>query len=59
MSLQELKKREAERLNIESGIEIAKKEVDDECVGIIAEFSDTKGGLLPQACALSASEESV
>ena len=46
MSLQELKKREAERLNIESGIEIAKKEVDDECVGIIAEFSDTKEDVL-------------
>ena len=42
VSVEELKKREAERLNIESGIEMAKKEVDDECVAIIDEFSETK-----------------
>ena len=42
MSLEELKKREAERLNIESGIEEAKREVDDDCVGIIEVFTETK-----------------
>ena len=40
MSLEELKKREAERLNIESGIESAKKEVDEDCVRIIEMFSE-------------------
>ena len=42
MSLEELRKREAERLNIESGIESAKKEVDDDCVDIIELFTETK-----------------
>ena len=42
LSLDELKKREAERVDIETGIETAKHQVDEECVGVIENFSDTK-----------------
>ena len=42
LGLTELKRREAERVDIETGIAAAKTEVDDECVNIIDSFSDIK-----------------
>ena len=42
LGLNELKKREAERVDIETGITVAKDEVDEECVNIIDSFSDVK-----------------
>ena len=42
LSLDELKKREAERVSIETGIDAAKSKVDEESVDIIEDFSETK-----------------
>ena len=42
VSLDELKKREAERVDIETGIAAAKSNVDEECVDIIDNFSNVK-----------------
>ena len=42
LSLEELKKRESERVDIESGIAVAKAKVDEECVDFIDNFSDVK-----------------
>ena len=42
VSLDELKKREAERVDIEKGITAAKANVDEECVDIIDNFSNVK-----------------
>ena len=42
VSLDELKKREAERVDIDTGITAAKAKVDEDCVAVIDNFSNVK-----------------